>query len=545
MVSIPIPLNKWLSKLPAPHTKQPSDVILGLSTIMLIICTLTTPHTGGWKLFRMGIVTPFAIGVFVYLTFVQIEADEMTHWGTSILFSIFVMRLFEYFFFFSPEEHCHRMIPKSRLHSQIKSIKSNGLESGEKAEHLTLTTNEEDDILVPEPVPAPFTLEKFYWAWSLWWSYRGIGWNFQCPLPSSSLAEPYTRKSTRKEWWFKTAKFYLLAYLLDDFFRSIRNIYAADFFSGQRSYDDLSQFERGLFSTAVVIRVWYGLNNSWCATALMFVPLGYYMGWEGELTTPWGWPPMFGALSNLWKHPGLSTMWSKTWHGYNRRWLYVLGWIGIGENVLGLTHTGISSHPTIPEQLQKLHTKNGHHQALNNSPNQSGQVTPSHPIPTSITKNSGKNEGLPIRRKMSTKLMIQNLIKSFITFLLSGLNHDFGSLALLVKNYPWQTKPVYLGDILRLTPFFIVQPIGLTIEAIIKINYRRFKSTYLRGSKPEPAWLTFLERLIGFIWTWIWLGYTARPFVEGMVQLGAYRRDGGRQLFPSIFGGLIWGKWWI
>ncbi|WWC95538.1 hypothetical protein V866_002403 [Kwoniella sp. B9012] len=524
-----IPLIELLAKLPEPHPRQPTDLVIAFGTIFFMQLMLSTPHTGGWGLLRMGIVAPICFGAFTYLITCQVENDDITHWGGSILSFIYMMRILEYFVFFPPEQHCHRIIPRSQLHPPVRSFKPPVHDNDHRPSEA------EGEVLIPEAVPQPFTLAKFYWAGSLIWSYRGIGWAHQCPLPRSSTEHPYTRKSSFKEWLKIQLPYYIATHLMEDLCRAIRNVVGKDFFSGPDHipYDSLSQSQRALYSIAVVSRVHFGLILTWFHTAVCMIVLGKMLGWKGELWEPWGWPPMFGSLENLWVHPGLSTMWSKTWHGYNRRWLYVLGWIGIGENILGLTHTGISSHPSIPPQPE--HQRNNKSSGTS-SPSESGRVSPSHPIASSSSPN-GPN------RAISTKLVFSNLIKSFITFLLSGLNHDAGSLALLIKNHP-RTEPVYLNDLFRLTPFFILQPVGLALEALVKSIYRSNKKRFVDRGK-EPSWLVFTERLIGFVWTWTWLGWTARYFVEGMAHLGAYRRDGDKDLYFSLWGGLVWGKWMI
>ncbi|WRT69570.1 uncharacterized protein IL334_006558 [Kwoniella shivajii] len=529
----PIPLSPVLSRLPPLHPKSPFDYNLAFGSIALIILTLSAPHTGGWKLFRAGIAAPISISVFGYIILCAEDVYDINHWGVAILMSTFMMRISEFFIFFPPEENCHRLVPKSRLHPTSTSHLETTATTTTAPRQDEKEEQEEQEVLTPEPVPQPFTLSKLYWATSLWFSYRGVGWNTVCPLGGSSRRHPYLRKSTRKSFIKHNIKIYILYYLIDDFFRAIRNIYSAPFFSGlpgSPTYDSLTQIERAINSTAVVVKVWFVLVNSHILWGMTCVIVGGILGWEGEMFTPWGWPPLFGDLHELWRYPGLSTMWSRTWQGYNRRWLYVLGWIGIGENVLGLTHTGISAHPTVPITTTSTSSSSA------NSLHTSGQTSPSHPIPTSSPR-------LPTRR-MSSKLMIQNLIKSLITFLLSGLNHDVGSLALILKNHP-KNQAVYLSDVMRLTPFFVLQPFALAVEALFKTLWRRLKSkSYMKGQ--EPTWLTFMERIIGFIWTWVWLGYTARYFVEGMAQLGVYRRDGvDREMFLSVWGGLIWGKWWI
>ncbi|OCF61915.1 hypothetical protein L486_01579 [Kwoniella mangroviensis CBS 10435] len=550
-----IPLSPVLAKLPPLHLKNPTDYNLAFGTLGLIILVLTAPHTGGWRLLRLGVIAPLCIGVFGYLILCTEDEHDFNQWGVATLMGSFIMRIWEFFIFFPPEENCHRLLPRSQVHP---TPSSNGHLDAKKSDSSTHQPKKTDDeVLIPEPIPPPFTLAKFYWSFSLWFSYRGIGWNTTCPLSPSSRQHPYIRQSSRKHFAFVQMRKWIISYLVDDFFRSIRNIYSAQFFSGLPGaipYTHLSQFERGLNSTAVVVRIYFSLVNSHIAMSIICVIIGGILGWETEMFAPWGWPPLFGDLGELWKYPGLSTLWSRTWQGYNRRWLYVLGWIGIGENILGLTHTGISSHPTIPPVPKSQTLSNGN--GASSPSNPSGQITPSHPLPTSPLPPIDPHPNSPrsIRRKMSTRLMVQNLIKSFITFLLSGLSHDIGSLALILKNHRHQE--IYLSDVLRLTPFFIVQPFALAFEALIKTHWRTWKANHHptwskhregRGGERgnEPGWLVLTERLVGFIWTWTWLGYTARFFVEGTAQLGAFRRDGGRELFWTFWGGVIWGKWYI
>ncbi|WVQ75037.1 hypothetical protein IAR50_004646 [Cryptococcus sp. DSM 104548] len=225
-------------------------------------------------------------------------------------------------------------------------------------------------------------------------------------------------------------------------------------------------------------------------------------------------------------------MWSRTWHGYNRRWLYAFGWIGISENILHLPHTGISSHPVIPPGSSPS----------SKAPSASDRVSPNYPIAT-----TAPSEPLPVKR-MTVHLMFQNLVKSTIVFALSGLQHDLGTYALLSKTRPGQN--ITLHDALVLTPFFVVQPLALAGEAAIKTVWRgwKFKAhpTWKKGSvgyTGEPGWLVFSERLIGFVWTWCWLGTSAKFYVAGAVNAGAYWSQEG-EVYPSLIGGLWKGAWY-
>ncbi|WVF68562.1 hypothetical protein IAT40_003331 [Kwoniella sp. CBS 6097] len=528
-----IPLDSFFALLPKTHPQTEKDLLLAFGTIGFVVLLLAAPYTPGWRFVRAAVGTPVACGLFGWIIVAPVDTYDINQWGVAILVASFCFKVLEFFLFFPPEEHCHRLVPRSSVHPPIP----NGLANGSVSK--TVPHVLEDD-LVPEPVPAGFTWAKLCWAASLWFSYRGIGWNYVCPLPASAYQHPYTRKSTRKAFLIKQLKMYIFGYLVDDFFRAFRNCSsAAPFFSGLPGvappYDSLTQYQRAVYSIAVAVRVWFGLINSHIGWGTGMVVIGGIFGWETEMFAPWGWPPLFGGMGELWRHPGLSTMWSRTWQGYNRRWLYVLGWIGIGENILGFTHTGISSHPTVPPKPLDSSSS-----TAANSPHPSGHVSPSHPLPTAPPR-------LPTK-KMSTRLMVQNLLKSMVVFILSGLHHDVGSLACLIKNHPPGT-PIYSYHLFRFTPFFVVQPIGLTIEALVKTRWRSWKAKahpeWKKEAQGEPAWLIWTERILGFAWTWIWLGWTARWFVEGMAQLGNYRRDGGREQFWSLFGGLFYGKWFI
>ncbi|WWD20169.1 hypothetical protein CI109_104645 [Kwoniella shandongensis] len=518
--------SSFLSLLPPPHPAGPIDYSVGFLNIFLTQLVLTTPCTPGWKLFRAGVAAPIIVSIWVYLALWPILWYSFDHWGIVIFLTSHAFRTLEWLVFFPAEENLHRLVPKSSLVSKIRSSTTNGkpIANGDNSTDST--------ALVPEPIPPPFTFAKFCWAASLWWSIRGVGWNFCCPLPSSSVKPPYTRGSTRWQWLKAQTKIFLVSYIVYDSVRTFQNLtWGRSFFHDvvgiAPSYSTMTSSHKALYSIAVVTRVYWGLQSTHFQAAALMVTIGGMMGWEGELWSPWGWPPLFGSLIELWKHPGLSTMWSRTWQGYNRRFLYVFGWIFIGEKVLGLTHTGLSSHPTIPPS----------NSSSQNSPNPSGQVSPSHPLPTTAPQ-------LPTR-KLSPRLMLQNLIKSLIVFGISGLHHDLGVLKLFWKFAPPGAR-MTLRERYILTPFFFVQPLALAVEAAVKTSWRGWKlkthPEWKKGGEGEPGWLVLLERAIGFAWTWIWLGWTAGWFVEGLANMGAFRQTEDEVWF-SLVGGLLYGKW--
>jgi len=142
-------------------------------------------------------------------------------------------------------------------------------------------------------------------------------------------------------------------------------------------------------------------------------------------------------------------------------------------------------------------------------------------------------------------LVLGNLIKSLIVFTLTAAEHDWCCFILLQHTAP-PGKPVRLTDAIVTAPFFMIQPFGLAIEAIVKARWRGRKSRYrnsLEERKPESALLVYVEKLVGFVWTWSWLFWTAGWFLDAIVHIGLFRRGEGQPVFASLFGGVIWGIW--
>lgn len=115
--------------------------------------------------------------------------------------------------------------------------------------------------------------------------------------------------------------------------------------------------------------------------------------------------------------------------------------------------------------------------------------------------------------------MVSNLVKSAIVFAFSGLHHDAGSLIMALDKVG-RGEPVRAAQLLSLSPFFMIQPLGLVIEALVSKAWRAHKRR--RGYPPSQHASTF-ERAVGFVWTWLWLGWTAGFFVQGMAESGVWR----------------------
>ncbi|ORY34899.1 hypothetical protein BCR39DRAFT_515473 [Naematelia encephala] len=551
-----------MSLLPARHAATTTDIFIGFGSVYLLIFSLVLPPS--WRILRAGILAPIISIGFLYCGWMVRQKDWADTWGTCCLVTNFAIRTMEWLVFFPAEDNVYRLVTVPTRPSGLINGHNNQQQQPDKA---TKTTGENSNSTVePEPIPPPFTLAKFYWASSLFWSWRGIGWNFAPPLSPSSYTEPYTRTSSRISYLRHRFLYYIFVFAIHDINRTFTNCSsAAPFFSGSPGaprYSDLTEVQKGIYSICVAARIWFSLELTHVLYSLILVSIGGIMGWKGELWTPWGWPPLLGSLSDVWRYPGLGTMWSRTWHHYFRRWLFIFGWIGIGEHILGLPHSGndarerpstskviqpqpqpqptpavsplLSPNPTTTTASPLLAPTN------DSTPTVSGRTSPSHPLPTE-----------PSRRRLNPKTLLSNFIKSLIVFALTAWIHDLSNYVVLLHQADLagtSTNKVKVNwrDAMVTTPFFMIQPFGLAVEALVKSHWRGWKAKHHPSwRKAEPAWLVFIERSLGFIWTWTWLGWTAGWFVQGLTGIGIYLRDGGAtqpEMF-SLLGGLLYGRW--
>jgi hypothetical protein len=152
--------------------------VLCLTIILLNIVPLLSPPTPGWKLLRAGIAAPLQTAALVFFCVGSRSKDVEEHWGRANLACHFVMRGLELLVFWPAEENVYRLIPKTReLDSKAPAIPKPS-STGHPTE------------LVAEPVPPPWTRAKLYWATSLFFSFRGIGWNYAPTLSPSSCQHP-------------------------------------------------------------------------------------------------------------------------------------------------------------------------------------------------------------------------------------------------------------------------------------------------------------------------------------------------------------------
>ncbi|KAM0753288.1 hypothetical protein T439DRAFT_323925 [Meredithblackwellia eburnea MCA 4105] len=392
-----------------------------------------------------------------------------------------------------------------------------------------------NQVLLLEPVPPPFTISKLLWSFDLWTTYRLIGWTEQAPLSSHGLKHPFLRTSSPRAFLVNRTLQLLSALFILDLASTVLAIepkthaYFSAIESSSPALADQSVDWRALWSILVVTFTWQSLEVSYVATAISLVALGTFMGWKGAMWEPWGWPPVFGTLKELWVRPGLAMLWSKTWHHYFRRMLVALVWQGLGEKVLGLRTT--SSSP--PPSTVSTPTPDGQ---STNAPGPASRT----PSPSSSAFQSphlrppGSNNVLPSPRtqpKTKPRDLFSNLVKSLLVFTLTGLLHECGLLSLepttLLAKHPltprWGTT----------TLFFVVQPLAIGVEGVVKGAYRSFKGRRMQSTRVEngSSWearflqgavLRNVERLVGFVWTWVWLGWTARWVVEDWSKRGQW-----------------------
>jgi hypothetical protein len=160
----------------------------------------------------------------------------------------------------------------------------------------------------------------------------------------------------------------------------------------------------------------------------------------------------------------------------------------------------------------------------------SGYDTPAHPLKTTPS------------RQLTTEIALTNFAKSVIVFTLTGVLHDAPFLLThLNKTHPVLPKSILLSDWLVVTPFFVAQPFAIVVEAAIKRVYRRMKAARGISLGSEPDWLVTMERAIGFLAVWVWLGWSARAYVSGMARLNVANWVGVKSF--SLTSGVLKGRW--
>jgi hypothetical protein len=256
--------------------------------ILAIGIAVTTPESK----VRRWFVLPVCMGLLLWHSLYNTAEVANTDWGHGCQMITRMLRAFELVVLYQAEKHYWRVTPVLK----------------------------EDKIMyAPVPVPEPWTWAKLDWAWSLWWNQRGIGWNFQPPLPASCFAHPFTPLSSRRDYLLN--RLYHLGRLLviDDIVTSIIASPAHNAFFSGRPYgpDSLASLAslpihlRALYSICVVGKILTGTDIPTTIFDILCVGVGGLFGLRGEWFEPWGHPPMFGTLGEMWVQPGLGVLWGK------------------------------------------------------------------------------------------------------------------------------------------------------------------------------------------------------------------------------------------
>lgn len=232
--------------------------------------------------------------------------------------------------------------------------------------------------------------------------------------------------------------------------------------------------------------------------------------------------------------------------------LHCWAWVGICETLLRLTPSGESVKNPRPKPKPKSDHDVFLRKAIKNSakvqlsptpPADDGEqlppafVTPvpsPPPSPSLLSPpDSGRNTPTPYQPDAPPPRasVFANLFKSLVVFTFSGLHHDCGSVVMMLDAVG-RGEEVRWRTLFSLSPFFIAQPVALAVEAVVKQRWRKYKKA--RGLAPG---LTLAERIVGFTWTWLVLGWTAGWFVQGMAGLHVWPHWPGKTFYSAL--------WWV
>ncbi|BEJ14147.1 hypothetical protein CspHIS471_0313210 [Cutaneotrichosporon sp. HIS471] len=502
--------------LPEPRAVTVLDFGFALLLIAAHILSLLPPPTPEWRLARAAFA-PFIAGSWAYLGYIPIMRSPQERWGSNLLLWFFVFRTIEHLVVFTPEFEVYRL-------RRLRNDKG------------------KERPLEPEPIPQPWTWAKLGWAASLWWSWRGIGWNFAPPLTESQTSEPFTRSTSRWQHIRYRLLHLLGVYVADGLAASYMHVGMPQFFiTHTLKYADLTTGQCAAVSIATVARILASVDLTHIVFGLTAVTIGGMFGFKGEVWEPWGWPLMFGSMKDIWRNPGLNYVWAKAWNQYNRRMYHIWAWVGLGEIVLGLPPSGLQlnrravtrpssdSAPTLGGST-KLRIRPA---PLDVTPPASGSSTPIikfSPNGASAASDSSAQLAPPTPPTSPSPSppptthragMWSNLIKSVLVFTFSGLYHDISSVLLLLDALG-RRETINPRDVLSLSPFFLVQPIAIAAEVLLVPRYRAMKRAHGIQRHGEGPLLTLVERAAGFAYVWLWLGWSAGFFVEGMARLGVW-----------------------
>lgn len=274
------------------------DAVFFLAAMFISISCLLAPPTPGRRLFGAAVCAPLTTIMVVYWSYYTVFDSYQDQWGTIAVSAFYSILAWQHLVFCPAEEYNYR----------VRSA---------KAGTDTATTG-----LIAETIPPPWTWAKFCWATSLWWSWRGIGWNYAAPLPPASTHPAFAPTASRRRWALHQLAHFIPAMLAYDAVRAYMNCApgARAYFTDQTpSYAELSQWDRGVYSACVALRLFLGMQKPHVPVGMVFIALGGWFGWDSEFFSPWGWPPLFAGVTDLWRCPGLSVAWGRVSRGREMR----------------------------------------------------------------------------------------------------------------------------------------------------------------------------------------------------------------------------------
>lgn len=202
----PVWLRRFINRHGGAQTYTDNDMT-PLTLFILSSCILIalTPPTRGWKIVRASLL-PLLVIYQAHFSIFTLAPKWETQWGNITGQLWHLEKALEVMWFYPGEEHCYRVRRRADMVQ----------DKGDKA----MKGEEKGDELLPETIPPPRTLAKLYWSLNLWFSERGIGWNYAAPLPDSSRRHPFTRTSGRIPFLFNRGMYLTIVYLVSDLARS-------------------------------------------------------------------------------------------------------------------------------------------------------------------------------------------------------------------------------------------------------------------------------------------------------------------------------------
>ncbi|KAK6515836.1 hypothetical protein TWF281_004427 [Arthrobotrys megalospora] len=191
------------------------------------------------------------------------------------------------------------------------------------------------DIYQREGYPENDWWGRIKWAVALVTSPRGVGWNFQVPLPETQYPTSWATCTWQSA--MTLLKCHILSYITREFcgflVRVLRNEEAAAAYP--IIYDVFSKeaVQMVIICAAWIVRIITFVNLTVLYPKIICVGFGIGGSWRD----PKAWPRMFGYFEDCWS---VRSMWGKAWHSYVRRCIQAPG-DRIADLVFGADPSGL------------------------------------------------------------------------------------------------------------------------------------------------------------------------------------------------------------